>query len=168
MANVSLIFYLVIGAVLQKDDKTITGFNIFICSFVFIFAASTASNAYSYGPDMVKAFLASIKIFSLMLTPTNINAIDEPPQKLLTLDHFKCEIEFKDVWFRYPSRPKQWVLKGLNLKIKANDCIAIVGESGQGKTTLINLLLRFYDVTFGEILIDGVDIRSYDVRNLRA
>jgi ABC-type multidrug transport system fused ATPase/permease subunit len=60
------------------------------------------------------------------------------------------------------------VLKGFNLKIKANDCIAIVGESGQGKSTLINLLLRFYDVTFGEILIDGEDIRSYDVRNLRS
>jgi len=168
MANVSLIFYLVIGAVLQKDDDTISGFHIFICSFVFIFASQTASNAQSYGPDITKAFLASVKIFTLMFTPTKINAIDEPPQKLLTVDHFQGEIEFKDVWFRYPSRPKQWVLKGFNLKIKANDCIAIVGESGQGKSTLINLLLRFYDVTFGEILIDGADIRSYDVRNLRA
>jgi ATP-binding cassette subfamily B (MDR/TAP) protein 1 len=72
------------------------------------------------------------------------------------------------VWFRYPSRPKQWVLKGFCLKIKSNECIAIVGESGQGKSTLVNLLLRFYDVNFGEILIDGVDIRSYDVRELRA
>lgn len=72
------------------------------------------------------------------------------------------------MWFRYPSRPKQWVLKGFCLKIKSNECIAIVGESGQGKSTLVNLLLRFYDVNFGEILIDGVDIRSYDVRELRA
>ena len=62
---------------------------------------------------------------------------------------FKGEIEFRDVWFRYPLRPKQWVFKGLNLKIKPKDCIAIVGESGQGKSTFILLLMRFYDATFG-------------------
>lgn len=88
MANVSLIFCLVIGAVLQKDDDTISGFNIFICSFAFTFAAQTASNVQSYGPDVAKAFLASVKIFTLMFTPTKINAIDEPTQKLLTVDHF--------------------------------------------------------------------------------
>lgn len=69
---------------------------------------------------------------------------------------FKGEIEFKDVWFRYPSRPKQWVFKGLSLKIYPKDRIAIVGESGQGKSTFINLLMRFYDVDVGDILIDGV------------
>jgi len=67
-------------------------------------------------------------------------------------------IEFKDVWFRYPLRPKHWVFRGLNLKIYPKDSIAIVGESGQGKSTFINLLMRFYDVDFGEILIDGINI----------
>jgi ABC-type multidrug transport system fused ATPase/permease subunit len=59
------------------------------------------------------------------------------------------------------------VFKGLNLKINPKDQIAIVGESGQGKSTFILLLMRFYDVNFGEVLVDGVDIRKLDVTYLR-
>jgi len=80
---------------------------------------------------------------------------------------FNCSIKFDNVWFRYPSRPKQWVFKGLNLEINPMDNIAVVGESGQGKSTLILLLLRFYDVSHGAITIDGVDIRKYNVAQLR-
>lgn len=80
---------------------------------------------------------------------------------------FEGSIEFKDVWFRYPTRLDQWVFKGLNLKINSKDCIAIVGESGQGKSTFINLVMRFYDPEFGAVLIDGVDVRSYDLPQLR-
>jgi ABC-type multidrug transport system fused ATPase/permease subunit len=58
-------------------------------------------------------------------------------------------IEFKDVWFRYPTRKDEWIFKGLNLKINKNDNIAIVGESGCGKSTFTNLILRFYDCDFG-------------------
>ena len=59
------------------------------------------------------------------------------------------------------------MLRGLNLEIKPNEKIAIVGESGNGKSTLINLLLRFYDIDSGEILIDGIDIKEYNVKDLR-
>ena len=59
------------------------------------------------------------------------------------------------------------MFKGLNLTIEANDTIAIVGESGQGKSTFINLVMRFYDPEFGQVLIDGVDVREMDVRQLR-
>ena len=82
-------------------------------------------------------------------------------------DMFTGKIEFKGVWFRYPTRLHEWVFKGLDLTIEPNDTIAIVGESGQGKSTFINLVMRFYDPEFGEILIDGVDIKSYDIRELR-
>ncbi len=58
---------------------------------------------------------------------------------------FKGEIEFKDVWFRYPTRKNDWILRGLNLKIRPNETIALVGESGCGKSTLVSLLMRFYD-----------------------
>jgi ABC-type multidrug transport system fused ATPase/permease subunit len=71
------------------------------------------------------------------------------------------------VWFRYPSRKNEWVFKGLNLTINPNESVAIVGESGCGKSTLINLILRFYDPTFGDILIDGVNIKNYNLRDLR-
>ena len=76
-------------------------------------------------------------------------------------------IEFKNVWFRYPTRKDEWVFKGLNLKIDKNDNIAIVGESGCGKSTFTSLLLRFYDCDFGEILIDGVNIQDYNIQHLR-
>ena len=59
------------------------------------------------------------------------------------------------------------MLRGLNLEIKPNEKIAIVGESGNGKSTLINLLLRFYDIDSGKILIDGIDIKEYNVKDLR-
>lgn len=80
---------------------------------------------------------------------------------------FKGEIEFRNVWFRYPTRLQQWVFKGLNLKINQRDNIAIVGESGQGKSTFIALVIRFYDPEFGQVLIDGVDVRTMNVVELR-
>lgn len=77
------------------------------------------------------------------------------------------KIEFKEVWFRYPTRKADWVLKGLNLTINPNETVALVGESGCGKSTIVALLMRFYDVDFGEILIDGVNIQDYNLHDLR-
>ncbi len=71
------------------------------------------------------------------------------------------------MWFRYPSRKNEWVFKGLNLLIKSNESVAIVGESGSGKSTLVNLILRFYDPNSGEILIDGVNVKDYNLKELR-
>lgn len=76
---------------------------------------------------------------------------------------FKGRIEFKDVWFRYPTRMNEWIFKGLNLVIEPNESIAIVGESGCGKSTLTSLIYRFYDVEKGKILFDGVDIKEFSV-----
>lgn len=73
----------------------------------------------------------------------NSNDIQISPSK------FIGEIEFNNVWFRYPTRKNDWVLKGLNLKIKPNETVALVGESGCGKSTLVSLLMRFYDTDFG-------------------
>ena len=80
---------------------------------------------------------------------------------------FRGEIEFRDVWFRYPTRKNEWVFKGLNLKINPNESIAVVGESGSGKSTLVNLVLRFYDPDHGQVLIDGIDSREYNIKDLR-
>lgn len=71
-------------------------------------------------------------------------------------------IKFKGVDFTYPSRTSR-VLRGLNMKIQATKKIALVGYSGCGKSTIANLLLRFYDVNNGSIEIDGIDIRNYNV-----
>ena len=100
--------------------------------------------------------------------PSKINAVDIPIEaREINADKFRGEIEFKDVWFRYPTRRNEWVFKGLNLKIHPNESIAVVGESGSGKSTLVNLVLRFYDPDFGQVLIDGIDAREYNLRQLR-
>ncbi len=80
---------------------------------------------------------------------------------------FKGEIEFRNVWFRYPARKSDWVLKGLNLTIRPYETVALVGESGCGKSTIVSLILRFYDINKGQILVDGVDIRDYRIADLR-
>lgn len=71
------------------------------------------------------------------------------------------------MWFRYPSKPDEWILKGLSLKIYPQTSVAIVGESGSGKSTFINLVMRFYDPDFGQVLIDGINVKNYSVRELR-
>jgi ATP-binding cassette subfamily B (MDR/TAP) protein 1 len=103
-----------------------------------------------------------------MDVPSEINAMEEQGAKRsVDPSNFKGEIEFQNVWFRYPTRKNDWILKGLNLKILPNETVALVGESGCGKSTIVSLILRFYEVNDGSILLDGVDIRDYDLVSLR-
>lgn len=81
------------------------------------------------------------------------------------LSKIKGDIEFRNVWFFY--KPNEWVLKGVNFKIQAKEKIAIVGATGSGKSTILKLLLRFYDIQKGQILVDGLDIRNIDKQSLR-
>jgi ATP-binding cassette subfamily B (MDR/TAP) protein 1 len=112
--------------------------------------------------------MAGIRIFSILETPSDINAVDkvapsEDSKKLAEGEHLKGTIEFKKVWFRYPSKPDVWIFKGLDLKIYDKTSVACVGESGSGKSTFINLVMRFYDPDFGQVLIDGIDIKKFNV-----
>jgi ATP-binding cassette, subfamily B, bacterial len=83
--------------------------------------------------------------------------------------HFPAKIdqgiEFKNVWFKYPN--SNWILKDVSFKINPADNIAIVGQNGAGKTTLIKLLCRFYEPQMGSILIDGQDIKNYNLKEYR-
>ena len=88
-------------------------------------------------------------------------------KKRLDKNNVKGKIEFKNVWFRYPTRKNQFVLKGLSLTINPNESVALVGESGCGKSTFVNLMMRFYDPDFGVVLFDDVDIRDYNLHDLR-
>jgi len=88
-------------------------------------------------------------------------------KKYISAQNITGHIEFKDVWFRYPTRKEDFVLRGLNLLIKPNEQVALVGESGCGKSTFVNLLMRFYDVDFGKILLDGINIKEYNLHSLR-
>ena len=101
----------------------------------------------------------------LQIMDADIEIYDE--EDAVELTGTKGDIEFRNVAFSYPDDDTNVVLHGLNLHINAGEKVAIVGPSGGGKTTLCNLIPRFYDVTEGEILMDGTDIRHYTLKSLR-
>ena len=107
------------------------------------------------------SFLAIERIVELLNIIPTIKDCDNPK----TLKKIKKEIEFKNVYFEYVTDSP--VLKNINLTVKAGSNIAIVGNSGGGKTTMVNLLPRFYEVSNGKILIDGINIKDYSLESLR-
>jgi len=131
--------------------------------FGIMFAAMGAGNAMQFAPDVGSATNAAIDIFKILDTKPAID-IDDPKQNVKK--PIKGDIEFRNIWFKYPSREKQ-ILKGLNLKINASTKVALVGPSGCGKSTILALLQRFYDPDQGDIFIDGVSIKEYDLNHLR-
>lgn len=119
---------------------------------------------------MGKANAAADRIFKIIETPSKIDALEDQSvskKKLLDINDVKGKIEFRNVWFRYPTRKEDFVLRGLDLTINPGDSVALVGESGCGKSTFVNLLMRFYDVDQGEILLDGINIKDIDLHDLR-
>ncbi|XP_050682585.1 mitochondrial potassium channel ATP-binding subunit isoform X2 [Leptidea sinapis] len=93
--------------------------------------------------------------------------MDTSGTKIVKYHEFHGDIEFKNVTFSYPSRPEAVVLKNFNLKIPAGKTVAIIGSSGNGKSTIAALLERFYDVNEGSVAIDGIDVRDMDGKWLR-
>lgn len=83
-----------------------------------------------------------------------------------TVNHLKGEVSFKEVWFAY--KEEDWVLKDINFKVNQGETLAIVGATGAGKSSIINLLNRFYEINQGEIAVDGVNVAEYDLDNLRS
>ncbi|MDY0235137.1 MAG: ABC transporter ATP-binding protein [Gudongella sp.] len=107
------------------------------------------------------AMASSERIFQIIDLDDKIKNIDNP----VVFKKIKGRIEFKNVWFAYTD--KDWVLKDINFIIEPGQSIAIVGATGAGKTSIINLITRFYDIQKGEILIDGVNIKNIDKESLR-
>ncbi|MBO5440035.1 MAG: ABC transporter ATP-binding protein [Clostridia bacterium] len=108
-----------------------------------------------------QAFASSEKIFTVLDIEPTIKDSDDA----ITLDKIEGNIEFKDVWFSYI--PDEWVLKGVSFKVKANETVAFVGSTGSGKTTILSLICRNYDIQKGQILIDGIDIKKIKISSLR-
>jgi ATP-binding cassette subfamily B protein len=106
------------------------------------------------------AMAASERIFKLVDTPIRI----ESPEGAARAEGIET-IEFRDVWFAY--NDEEWVLKGISFTVRRGERIALVGHTGAGKTTVTSLLLRFYDIQKGAILINGVDIREIELVSLR-
>lgn len=108
------------------------------------------------------AVVASHRIFKALDLPILINSPAQP----LKSGRAQGRIEFEDVWFAY--NDEDWVLKGVSFKVSPGQSVALVGHTGSGKTTITNLLMRFYDVQRGRILLDGVDVRDWELESLRA
>jgi ATP-binding cassette subfamily B protein len=107
------------------------------------------------------AVVASHRIFKTLDNPTAINSPEQPKKDGRAVGR----IQFENVWFAY--KDEDWVLKDVTFDIEPGQSIALVGHTGSGKTTITNLLMRFYDIQRGRILLDGVDVREWDLRELR-
>ena len=112
--------------------------------------------------DMLQqSFAGAEKIFAILDMEPQV--VDE--EDAIELDEIKGEIEFKDVWFAY--KPGEWVLKGVSFHVEPKQTVAFVGSTGSGKTTILGLICRNYDIQKGQILIDGIDIKKIKISSLR-
>lgn len=133
------------------------------------------------------AMASSERLFRVLDEPVTVR----DPAESVPLKRVRGEVEFRDVWFAYPGSPptadgvigvqrngrrdepspppgtEGWVLKGVSFTIRPGESVAFVGHTGAGKTSIINLITRFYDPQHGQVLVDGVDVRHYAQRDLR-
>ena len=107
------------------------------------------------------ALVASHRIFRTLDQPITIVTPELPKKTGRARGH----VEFRNVWFAY--KEDEWVFKDVSFSVEPGQSIALVGHTGSGKTTITNLLMRFYDVQRGEVLLDGVDVREWDLKSLR-
>jgi ATP-binding cassette subfamily B protein len=112
--------------------------------------------------DMLqRSFASAEKIFTILDMKHEV--VDDPGA--IELETIRGEIEFRDVWFAY--KPGEWVLKGVSFHVQPGQTVAFVGSTGSGKTTILSLICRNYDIQKGSILIDGIDIRKIKLSSLR-
>ena len=107
------------------------------------------------------AFASAEKIFTLLDTEPEV----QDSEDAIELDTVRGEIEFRNVWFAY--KEGEWVLRDVSFKVEAGQTVAFVGSTGSGKTTILSLLCRNYDIQQGQILVDGIDIRKIRISSLR-
>lgn len=164
MIGVLLILFLGIGDVINQEV------------YIFVFSAGLLFSYYSYVRDFFEpilqmaeqfnmlqnAFASAEKIFDVLDTKPDIINDDDA----IELSSFKGSIIFNDVWFSYI--PDELVLKGVSFEVKPDQTVAFVGATGSGKSTILNLIVRNYDIQQGQILIDGIDIKKIQRESLRA
>jgi subfamily B ATP-binding cassette protein MsbA len=110
-----------------------------------------------------QAIAAAHRIFEMLDTHSEVKDLPNAP----ALAPVRSGVEFRDVGFAYDDEPDRFILRHVSFSVRAGQVVAIVGLSGAGKTTLVNLIPRFYDVTEGAVLVDGVDIRTVSLKSLR-
>ncbi|KAI5056796.1 hypothetical protein GOP47_0028614 [Adiantum capillus-veneris] len=148
-------------------QKGTTNFeDVFTAFFAISVGAMSVSQSTGLLPDVSKAKAAVNSVFALLDRQSKIDSADSSGL-IPSPDSVVGNIEFRHVSFRYPSRPDVEVLRDLSLSVKAGKTVALVGESGCGKSTIIALLERFYDPDSGHMYLDGTDIKNLQVKWLR-
>ncbi|XP_049336167.1 ATP-dependent translocase ABCB1 isoform X10 [Astyanax mexicanus] len=139
--------------------------NVFLVFSVIVFAAMSIGQSSSFAPDFAKAKAAAGRILALLEKTPEIDIYSEAGDKPI---NFKGDIEFRDVHFFYPTRPNIKILQGLNVSVTQGQTLALVGGSGCGKSTSIQLLERFYNPAGGQVFADGMDTRGLNLAWLRS
>ncbi|CAK9201386.1 unnamed protein product [Sphagnum troendelagicum] len=152
-----------VGAILVKENKTTFG-DVFKVFFAITMSALAVSRSTSRSTDLTKVKSAVNSIFEIIDTKSKIDPLEKSGQ---TPKLVRGEVELRHVGFAYPRRPTLPIFKDLNLTVQAGKTMALVGESGSGKSTVISLIERFYDPDSGVILLDGIDIKQFQVQWLR-
>ncbi|KAG9442707.1 hypothetical protein H6P81_018561 [Aristolochia fimbriata] len=131
---------------------------------IIIMTAFAFAEAVAFAPDAMRGSQALKSVWNIIDRRTQINP-DDPTSDFV--EGMQGDVEFKNVHFQYPARPDVSVFEGLNLNVAAGRSLALVGPSGSGKSSVIALLMRFYDPCSGIISVDGKDIRRLNLRSLR-
>jgi len=147
------------GYQISKGAVDAGQFSSFLFSLGWLYAS--VKNLAKINNDFQQSMAATRRVFEMMDAEVDV----KESSTAVALAPFTATIEFNDVAFRYRDSP---VLEGVNLRVRCGQVVAIVGGSGAGKTTLVNLLPRFYDVTSGVLTIDGTDIRGVTLSSLRS
>ncbi|HFA49712.1 MAG TPA: ATP-binding cassette domain-containing protein [Bacteroidetes bacterium] len=159
----ALFFILWQGAMMLQAGDITAGQLVSFVTYTFIIVASFASLA-NFGPELLGAMGATERVRQILAQEGEIDLDANPEVKPIKIEG---NIRYENVHFHYPTRTDVPVLKGINLEIKAGQKVALVGPSGVGKSTVVQLLLRFYDLIEGDIKVDGKSIYDFNLRDFR-
>ncbi|KAL5385661.1 hypothetical protein PMIN06_004958 [Paraphaeosphaeria minitans] len=151
------------GGLMLKTEYTVLQF--FIVYSAIINGAQSAGAIFSFAPDMGEAREAAILLRSFL---NRIPKIDNWSTEGRKVDCLQGKVELQNVRFSYPGRAEHRVLRGVSLSADPGQFIALVGASGSGKSTVMQLLERFYDPTAGSVLVDDVELSDYNIQEYRA
>jgi subfamily B ATP-binding cassette protein MsbA len=160
LGTVMIVIVLWFGGMLVLSNQAITG-PTFIYYMVILYSIINPLKEFSKASYNIPKGLASMERIDKILMAEDTIIEPKKPQHIKSFEH---EIEFRDVSFKYAD---QWVLRHINLTIPKGKTIALVGQSGGGKSTLVDLIPRYYDVQEGEVLIDGINVKNLGIHDLR-
>lgn len=161
LGTITIAIVLWFGGSLILKDNSLLDASVFIYYLTIFYLIINPAKDLTKASYAIQRGLASMDRIDKILDAENNIVEKENPIDV----KFQKEIEFKDVWFKYQD---DWVIKGMNLKINKGKTIALVGQSGSGKSTMVDLLPRFYDIQKGEINIDSINIKETSLKNLRS